>query len=393
MVQNKKHYQDDDMRSLVRQSITLGSEGRVTEQFRGLFNKIMLSWIFCTLGVGTSYADETSIQVKAFELPVSSFLSNQTRQAIKTQTEVDNPAMSKIFETCGELDGSNIVESKITRLCQAQSIYKTAFYKRFTDLYDVAITPRKIAGVYTEVIVPKGGVSDENKNRILINLHGGSMKMMARYGGRIESIPIASVGNIRVVSIDYRMAPEYKYPAATEDVIAVYRKILEDYAPENIGIYGCSAGGMLTARSIALFQKEKLPLPGAVGMLCGAASRYGGDSQHMIMGGLYGKKQEKNQQPSGYFEGENMDDPLITPALSEDLLAKFPPSLLISSTRDMLLSSVLHTHQLLTKLGVEADLHVWEGMDHAFLIWSPDFVESREAYDVVTNFFDKHLGR
>ena len=92
-------------------------------------------------------------------------------------------------------------------------------------------------------------------------------------------MPIAFVGKFRVISIDYREAPEYSFPAASEDVAKVYAELLKTYKPTNIGIYGCSAGGPLTAESIAWFQKLKLPLPGAVGMFCeGAAFWTEGDS-------------------------------------------------------------------------------------------------------------------
>src|SRR6185312_14600393 len=89
-----------------------------------------------------------------------------------------------------------------------------------------------------------------------------------------ESIPIASIGKIKVISIDYRMAPEYTFPAASDDVVAVYRQLLKTYKPKNMGLYGCSAGGLLTAESISRFQKESLPLPAAIGMFCSGASYY-----------------------------------------------------------------------------------------------------------------------
>lgn len=63
----------------------------------------------------------------------------------------------------------------------------------------------------------------------------------------LESIPVSALARIKMVSIDYRMSPEHKFPAASEDVAAVYKNLLKQYAPGNIGIYGCSVGGILTA--------------------------------------------------------------------------------------------------------------------------------------------------
>jgi epsilon-lactone hydrolase len=96
----------------------------------------------------------------------------------------------------------------------------------------------------------------------LINLHEGGFVFGGRWGGQIESIPIAAVGKFKVMSVDYRMAPEHRFPAASGDVAAVYRELLNTYQPKNIGIYGCSACGLLTAQAVAWLQKEGLPPPG-----------------------------------------------------------------------------------------------------------------------------------
>src|SRR4030095_16571225 len=129
---------------------------------------------------------------------------------------------------------------------------------------------------------PKDGIAPGNRERVLIDLHGGGFSGCWPACAELESMPIAALGRIRVVSLDYRQGPKYRFPAASEDVAAAYRELTKTYRPENIGIYGCSAGGMLTAMSVAWFQRHDLPRPGAVGLLCsGAASvrgaAFGGD--------------------------------------------------------------------------------------------------------------------
>ena len=62
----------------------------------------------------------------------------------------------------------------------------------------------------------------------------------------------------------------------------------------------------------------------------------------------------------------------------------------MTATRDFVMSTVIQTHSQLVRLGVEADLHVWDGLDHAFVL-NPDFTESRESYELMVTFFDKHL--
>jgi acetyl esterase/lipase len=274
--------------------------------------------------------------------------------------------------------------------------YNVALAARAKELYPVDIKPQVIGGVRTEVITPKGGVAKKNQNRVLINLHGGAFLWGEGAGGEEESVPIASIGQITVITVAYRQGPEFKFPAASEDVAAVYQELLRTYDPANVGIYGCSAGGILTAESIAWLQKRKLPRPGAIGTFCGSASGFGGDSVYVafpltaqppLAGARTG---ELSFSP--YFSEASIADPLVLPINSSDVLAKFPPTLLIAGSRDFAVSSLFHTQAALTNLGVETELHIWDGMWHAFFI-DPDIPESKEVYRVIVNFFDRHLGR
>ncbi len=208
-----------------------------------------------------------------------------------------------------------------------------------------------------------------------------------KYGGEIESIPIAATGNIKVVSVDYRMAPEYHFPAATDDVVAVYKSLLDHYRPENIGIYGCSAGAILTAQTIARLEVNDLPLPGAIGLLGGGAQPTEGDSYHLA-GALFGFSLPARD---AYAGNADPSDPLVTPGSSATIMRKFPPTLLVSATRDLELSPVVVTHAQLVALGVPAELHVWEGQDHCFQ-FDPDLTASQDAYRVIAKFFESHLG-
>lgn len=277
------------------------------------------------------------------------------------------------------------------RRCLEEHAFPPIIEKLQRD-FSVRVQAQTIAGVHVETITPSDGVAEKNRHRVLINLHGGGFVIGGRYIGRMESVPIAAMGRIAVVSVDYRVAPESQFPAATEDAVAVYEALLAVYENSNIGIYGCSAGGLLTAQTVAWLQTTDLPRPGAVGMFCaGAISWAEGDSAR-FGAAYYGNgfdAKEFNNNP--YFKGVDLNDQLISPAKFPRVIANFPPSLLISSTRDPALSSVAYTHAMLVSEGVEADLHLWDGVEHGFLTNS-ELSQSIEAYKVIVDFFDKHLG-
>ena len=264
---------------------------------------------------------------------------------------------------------------------------------RMQKLYPVKIHSETIAGVSTDVVLPAQGIAPENRDRVLINLHGGAFLWGAHSGGLVESIPIASIGRIKVISVDYRQGPEHTFPAASDDVEAVYRALLKQYKPTAIGIYGCSAGGILTGEVVARIITDKLPVPGAIGTFCGSVMNIGGDSAYVapLLNGQGVPAHPLGLAELPYFHGADPKDPLVQPGLSPALLAKFPPTLLITGTRDMTMSSVIYSQQLLDQAGAQTELHVWEGMWHSFFS-DPELPESKDAYRVMVKFFLHHLG-
>jgi monoterpene epsilon-lactone hydrolase len=265
--------------------------------------------------------------------------------------------------------------------------------ERMKKLYPVKLSTQTIAGVGADIAEPAGGFAPANRHRVLINLHGGGFLWGAHSGALVEAIPVAAVAKIKVIGVDYRQGPEHVFPAASDDVVAVYKELLKTYSAANIGIYGCSAGGMLAGEVVARLIEDGIELPGAIGTFCGSIAPIGGDSSYVataLSGDPVGGGPVSITERLPYFKGADAGDPLVLPANSPEMLKKFPPTLLISGTRDFAMSSVLQSHRLLTQAGVEAELHVWDGMWHSFFS-DPELPESKEAYAVMAAFFDKHL--
>jgi acetyl esterase/lipase len=256
-------------------------------------------------------------------------------------------------------------------------------------LYPVNIRTSEIGGIRAEIVTPTDGPAPENKGRILVNLHGGGFIAGSHARALLESVPVASIGRITVAALDYRLSPEHVFPAASEDIAAAYRGLLADYQPSCIGFYGCSAGGTLSAEAIAWLQKEGLPRPGAIAMICSNAARMGiGDSMHLAR--ALGTTVPMAPKLRWYFDGTDARDPLVSPCVSMDVLKRFPPTLLISASRDFFLSHTTHFHLELVKAGIEAQLCIWDGLWHGF-VWSPGLPEATEAYRLMTVFFQRHL--
>jgi len=270
------------------------------------------------------------------------------------------------------------------------------YLERDRAVFAVDRRDQKLAGVHVYIYTPNAGIVERNKHRVLINLHGGGFMGCWPGCAELESIPVSALGKIEVVSVDYREGPDYKFPAASEDVAVVYQELLKTHKPKDIGIYGCSAGGMQTAMSVAWFQTHSLPTPGAIGILCASAGGvFGGDSS-FIASPLGEARMPFPMPPStarlGYFSGTDPKDPLIAPLNSPEIIAKFPPTLIVTGTRSFEFSAAVNTHTELVKAGVDAELHVWEGLFHGFF-YNVDVPESKDAFNVIVKFFDRHLGQ
>lgn len=335
-----------------------------------------------------------TVHIPALTVPLSEYMSAEAKTRFLAEIEQARKAVA---------DQKKAPEP-ISRIRASVDERMQPKVERAKARYPVTIEEQRIAGVRTHIVTPKEGVSANNRQRVLINLHGGGFMVGAGLHGIAESIPVAGIGKFKVVTVDYRMAPEYKFPAASEDVAAVYKALLKQYGPKSIGIYGCSAGGTLSAMATAWFQKEKLPTPGAIGILGAAAfgnfispgkeGSWNGDSAYLAPP-LRGQKpsvphETRHLPADAYLSEVDLTDPLVSPALSPTVLAQFPPTLVLTGTRAWDMSAAVQTHRELVKVGVAADLHLWDGMGHCFFL-EEDLPESREAYGVVSRFFDQHL--
>ena len=339
-----------------------------------------------------SISADGTIHIADLDVPLSVYLSPEAKAAVLNRLSHPLP-MPKVPIASLMQPGPAIdqwrreLEDAVTR----------PTLEKLKQRYPVVIEEKKLAGVPVAMLTPKDGVFERNRKRVLLNLHGGGFLVGGLMAGEAESVPIVALGGITVVTVDYRQAPEYRFPAATEDVVAVYSELLKTHAPQDIGIYGCSAGARLTTEVVASLIKNHKPLPGAIGVFCGSAGVVNGDAIYTgaaLTGGRPPAPLGPDQSavPSPYFAGVAADDADANPVKSPTVLAKFPPTLVITATRDFELSTAVFTHAQLVKAGVEAELHVWDGLGHGFFGEFPELPESIDAQKIIVRFFDRHLG-
>jgi acetyl esterase/lipase len=258
----------------------------------------------------------------------------------------------------------------------------------------VRTEPVTIDGVRAFLVTPDE-IPPQNRNRLLIHVHGGCYVSNPGEAGTNEATFMAGFGHFKVISIDYRMPPEAAYPAALDDAMTVWKAALKMAPPANMAIFGSSAGGALTLSMVLRAKQEGLPLPAAIGPGTPMADLTGrGDSfatNALLDNVLIAYGASCDARAALYASGHDLKDPLLSPVYGD--MHGFPPAILTTGTRDLLLSNTVRVHRKLREAGIEAVLQVFEGMAHAQYSRDATAPESRQAFEEIADFFDRHLGK
>jgi monoterpene epsilon-lactone hydrolase len=321
----------------------------------------------------TSFIDEKGTAHVTRVVPVPDDVSSQAQLALGRAEPDQGPPES--LEARRKMTDAYTARARVmwTKLCPNQ------------------LVDDNMAGVPVHIVTPDG-MPDANKDKVLLNLHGGGFNSDS--GSYTESIPIASYTKIKVVAVLYRLAPEHPFPAAVDDSVAVYKELLKTYKPDHIVIYGTSAGAILTAEVAVKLKQLGLPQPAALGIFSGMGDfAHAGDSIAMYaLRGLAGHLDppEPGAPLPFYAASTNSKDPVLSPIYAD--LHGLPPTLFITSGRDLLLSGTANLHRAYLHAGVDARLVVFDALTHAFW-YDPRLPEAIEANQMMADFFVKQLGK
>ena len=258
----------------------------------------------------------------------------------------------------------------------------------------VKVEPGTMAGVKVYTVTPEK-VLPENSDRVLVQIHGGCYVLNPAEAALPEAMLIAAIGGYRVIAVDYRMPPEAYFPAALDDSMAVYKDVIARTDPKRVGLIGTSAGGALVLEMGLRAKQLGLPMPGAIASGTPMSdSTKTGDSFYtnaMLDNVLVSTEGFCDAAAAFYAKGHDLKDPLISPIYGD--MSGFPPTILTTGTRDLLLSNTVRVHRKLRNLGIDSFLQVYEGQSHAQYGRDDRIPEVREAFTEIGGFFNKNLKR
>jgi epsilon-lactone hydrolase len=244
-------------------------------------------------------------------------------------------------------------------------------------------------GVDGEWIAP----ADAPQDKAILYFHGGGFRIGSVASHRELIAQIAYASGCRVLGINYRLAPEHRFPAALDDALAAYRWILDQgFKPGKIAFAGDSAGGNLVLATMLALRERGLPLPVA-GVLMSPWTDLAAN------GASYVSRAEADpihQRPmilalAKNYLGEqgNPCDPLASPLYAD--LRGLPPLLIQVGNRETVLDDSTMFADKARAAGVDVDLEVWDGMIHVFQMFGAELAEAHQAILSIAKFLNRHL--
>ncbi|HKP04709.1 MAG TPA: alpha/beta hydrolase [Chthoniobacterales bacterium] len=234
---------------------------------------------------------------------------------------------------------------------------------------------------------PKAAAS----NRIIYYLHGGGYISGSAKTGRPLTAPLARQMGVRIFTIDYRLAPEHRFPAGLEDVVAGYRWLLETgIEPRNISVMGDSAGGGLTLALAMKLRDSRMPLP--AGLVClspwtdmtgnSASIKANAERDPMFVA------EDCLRYSSAYLGEHSRLDPLASPLLGD--VTGLPPMLLQVGRDEVLLDDARSLDEKVRASGGSSQLHVYDAVPHGWHFGAPFVPETNEALREIAEFIRRH---
>ncbi len=253
---------------------------------------------------------------------------------------------------------------------------------------DVEFRPVDAGGVPAEWTAAPGASDD----RCVVYFHGGAYVMGSLDSHRLLVSQISRAAGVRVLSVDYRLAPEHPHPAAVEDAMAAYRFVREGGLPaRSVAFAGDSAGGGLTLGSLVALRDAGEELPAAAVAispwldlaLTGDSLETRADEDPML------DPEQAGMLAAAYLAGADPRTPTASPLYADP--AGLPPLLLQVGTAEVLLDDSVRFAERAREAGADVELQVWDDMIHVWHAFFPVLPEGARAIEGIGAFLKERL--
>lgn len=300
--------------------------------------------------------------------PVPETVSPVARKYLESLT---NPADSPAWPAADDIAGWK-------RAWEANEAANEPKVQATLKRHEPTVEKRKIGGVPVLDIKPKGWKASD---KVLVHLHGGAYTFNSAHSRMTSSVPAATATGLRVISIDYTVAPVGKWDKVTDEVLAVLAGLQKEaHKLKDIAIYGESAGGALAAGSVLKMRDKGQGMPAAVVLWSPWSDITNrGDSAITLKdfepAHVYDKQLQR--AADAYADRKDQKHPYVSPVYG-DYSKGFPPTLIQGGTREIFLSHFVRHYRAIDDAGGTAVLDLYDGMPHIFQV-RPELAESPET--------------
>jgi len=335
--------------------------------------------LFFHIGLFNSvFAQEKYSKSSSITIPAT--ISEKAQNALKNIT-----SQMPEFVTPGpnDLKGWEELNKQVSAMSTAQS-------QSLVDSFEANITSTKLGNVSVLDIKPKGWVDN---GKVLVYVHGGGYTILGANSTLNNSVPVANATGLRIISVDYSLAPSSKWNEMTSEVVSVI-KALKDQgnSNENIVMYGDSAGGGLVASSVLKMRDEGFGVPAAIALWSPWTDVSGAGDTYSTL---------KNADPfipeamlknmgGAYANVTDQKNPYVSPVYG-NFSKGFSPTLIQVGTKEILLSDSVRLYQALDQANIPVKLDIYEGMPHVFQTTLYKTPESSLAILKTNEFLKEYL--
>ena len=234
-------------------------------------------------------------------------------------------------------------------------------------------------------------------NRVILQFHGGAYVL--GFNDNYRKFARKQADSIKadtVYMFDYRHAPEFTYPAALDDAVMAYKKVLEDGVDaQNIVFMGDSAGGNLALALAVKLKELNITQPRAMILMSPwtamdvIPSHVDNKYKDAVLGENTPLFAQINK--AAYANGLNLSDPKLSPLYAD--LSGLPPLLIQTGGYELLYSDSVLLSKAADTAGVKNKLSIYKGMPHDFMLVLPELPQTKAAFEEMGNFADEIFNR